>query len=180
MAKFNQAELGTIAHFFGLPTVAGFDLPEHYTQEDWCLDHPSGDKLEVTEDKYIVGIVNDSNVVESTEFNRDFPGFVLALERFTLRHAGSSSLVSSRTNREWATTEEADLSCAVYVGVSIEVFDNMAWFTSTSEFCTHQGAQVFATGDNEYIVHGVSAAEIYVTNSLKDAMDMAAEFCITT
>jgi hypothetical protein len=85
-------------------------------------------------------------------------------------------IVNSRNNRNFTTTEEADICCYAYEGLKIEFFENMAWFTMEDRI----GVQIFAISDNEYLVHQETACDIYITDSLQDAMDDAVEVLLTT
>lgn len=82
MITLTQSEIGTICYFFGHKGLESLELHEHYFLEEDRVDHPSGDRLQVTESGYVVTL-NDAT--ERHEFARDFPGLVAALEKFTLR-----------------------------------------------------------------------------------------------
>lgn len=88
-------------------------------------------------------------------------------------------IVQSSTNRDFTTTEEADICTVSYDKVSIQFFGNMAWFEHVDR-PNEDGVQIFAIGDNQYLCHQVTSCQLYITNSLRDAMDQAAETLYTS
>jgi hypothetical protein len=87
-------------------------------------------------------------------------------------------IVQSHSNRDFTMTEELDIYCARYDKLKMEFFGNMAWFEHVDR-PNEDGVQIFAIGDNLYLCHQVTSCNVYVTNSLKDAMDQAAETIYT-
>jgi hypothetical protein len=87
------------------------------------------------------------------------------------------SEVKSFSNRDFTTTEEADISCyELPEGVKREFFDNMTWLTKEGV----PGVQIFAIGDNLYLCHQETSCELYITDHLKDAIDAACEILATS
>lgn len=87
-------------------------------------------------------------------------------------------MATNRVNRNFTTTEEADLSCASYNNVFIEVMEDCAIFRHAGSVT--EDVFIFATGDNEYVVHQSSSCHVVITDELKDAMDTAAEIIYTS
>jgi hypothetical protein len=57
MAEFIKWEITAICKFFNVPqTKDTFELNDNFMLEDGSVDHPNGDKLEVTDASYIVFI----------------------------------------------------------------------------------------------------------------------------
>lgn len=87
--------------------------------------------------------------------------------------------VQNGTNREWTTSEEADLSAGYALetpGIQCHVYDDFAVVRGANLF---PSVHLWAIGDNLYVaclrtMKG-SSNKIYWSNSLKDAFDFAAE-----
>lgn len=88
-----------------------------------------------------------------------------------------SFTVLNGTNREWTTSEEADLSAGYgkeTPGVEVIVCDNYALVHASDDETIN--CFLWAIGDNLYVSQPNSnQAMIYWSNSLKDAFDFAAE-----
>jgi len=83
---FTQSEIGAICYFFGLETTENvFDLSVSYQLEPHYIYHPSGDRLEAQDEKYVVTINGEK--LEFHEFLRNFAGLVQALELLTREEA---------------------------------------------------------------------------------------------
>lgn len=87
----------------------------------------------------------------------------------------TSSAVINGANRNWTTSEEADLSAGY--GSSTPAIRTIV----DEDFAVVVGGMsewrvlLFAIGDNLYVAHVIGTHKIYWTNSLKDAFDFAAE-----
>lgn len=89
-----------------------------------------------------------------------------------------SFIVLNGTNREWTTTEEADLSSDYGVmtpGVACTVFENFAVLSDEQNREGFLDVILWAIGDNLYVAHHAFSNKIYWSNSLKDAFDFGAE-----
>lgn len=83
---FTQSEIGTLCYFFGLETTENvFDLSAAYQLEPHYIHHPSGDRLEAKEEKYVVTINGEE--LEFHEFPRNFSGLVEGLQLLTKEDA---------------------------------------------------------------------------------------------
>lgn len=89
-------------------------------------------------------------------------------------------MVTNQTNRNWTTTEKADISCYKAEDVIVECNEDLAVLSSTGHMDDPYLVQVFAIGDNLYIAHQACAASIYYTDSLKDCLDTACEMIYTS
>jgi len=85
MITLSQSEIGTICYFLGHTSthLENGELHEYFLEDD-RIDHPSGDRLQVTEKLYVVTLADGT---ERYEFHRDFSGLVAALDKFTLQDA---------------------------------------------------------------------------------------------
>ena len=87
--------------------------------------------------------------------------------------------MQTKSNRNWTTSEEADLSCYKAPDVKINVYEDFAHFSETGTPTDLYGVMIFAIGDNQYLAHQAHAAQVWITDSLQDCCDAAAEMVIT-
>lgn len=77
------------------------------------------------------------------------------------------------TNRDWSTSEEADISCYSAPNVGVECWEDTALVTRNEE-TTEFDVYVTAIADNVYIASQAANGRIYATDSLRDCLDTAA------
>ena len=85
----------------------------------------------------------------------------------------------STSNRTFTMTEEADICCYKANDVIVDCHEDWAVLSRTGKMDDPCLVQVFAVADNVYIAHQANAANIYVSEHLKDVLDAASDMIYT-
>jgi hypothetical protein len=91
-----------------------------------------------------------------------------------------SNSFTNTTNRDWSTSEEADISCYKAPFVKIECWENTALVQRNPEKpeiadeYIEFDVYVYAVADNLYLATKTMGGRVYLTDTLQDCLDTAA------